>query len=195
MIHLAVLIHNLQMTGIPSQPIVENCTDNSDGALLLVIECKYPGVQLDDSSLKINVTVDDVNTFFKFANKVHVNGTSDEVTVQIINRYRESKPTIKQCEPVLSPVPSSTVLTSPPIPSPIPKDKPGLLKHQTKHLSAEVVLNLLLSFSNSYMYIITNSHHHHHSEHYWWNNSHCSMCSYSYNSGCSCLSEEKRTVY
>ena len=55
MIRLAVLIHNLQMTGIPSQPIVENCTNNNDGALLLVIECKYPGVPLDDPSLKINV--------------------------------------------------------------------------------------------------------------------------------------------
>ena len=107
MIYLAVLIHNMQMTGIPSQPIVENCTDNTDGALLLVIECKYPGVQLDDSSLKINVTVDDVNTSLEFANKVHVNGTSDEVTVQIINRYGESEPTIKQCGPAPSPVPSS----------------------------------------------------------------------------------------
>ena len=109
MIRLAVLIHNLQMTGIPSQPIVENCTNNNDGALLLVIECKYPGVPLDDPSLKINVTVDDVNTSFKFANKLYVNRTSDEVTVQIINRYRESKPTIKQCGPAPSPVPSSTV--------------------------------------------------------------------------------------
>ena len=170
------------MTGIPSQPIVENCTDNSDGALLLVIECKYPGVPLDDSSLKINVTVDDVKTSLEFAIKLHVNGTSDEVTVQIINRYGESKPTIKQCGPAPSPVPSSTVIP-PPTPSsfvtPIPKDKPGLLKHQTKHLSAEVVLNLLLLFSNSY--IFTNSRHHH-SEHYWWNNS-PHWCSYSYNSG------------
>ena len=191
MIYLAVLIHNMQITGIPSQPIVENCTDNSDGALLLVIECKYPGVQLDDPSLKINVTVDDVNTSFKFANKLHVNGTSDEVTVQIINKYGESKPTIKQCGPAPSPVPSSTAIP-PSTPSssvtPIPKDKPGLLKHQTKHLSAKVVLNLLLLFSNSY--IFTKSHHHHYSEHYCWNN-YPYWCSYSYNSGYSCLSEKK----
>ena len=191
MIYLAVLIRNMQITGIPSQPIVENCTDNSDGALLLVIECKYPGVPLDDPSLKINVTVDDVNTSFKFANKVHVNGTSEEVTVQIINRFGVSKPTIKQCEPVPSPVPSSTVIP-PSAPSssvtPIPKDNPGLLKHQTKHLSAKVVLNLFLLFSNSY--IFTNSYHHHYSEHYCWNNSPY-WCSYSYNSGYSCLSEKK----
>ena len=179
--------------GIPSQPIVENCTDNSDGALLLVIECKYPGVLLVDPSLKINVTVDDVKTSLEFANKLH--RSSDEVMVQIINRYGESKPTIKQCGPAPSPVPSSTAIP-PPTPSssvtPIPKDKPGLLKHQTKRLSAEVVLNLLLLFSNSY--IFTNSHHHHHSEHYGWNNS-PHWCSYSYTSGCSCLSEKKRTIY
>ena len=84
---------------------------------MLQVESEYPGVLLNDSSLKIYVTVDGTVESFKYmhTNKIHISKMSDEVTVQIINRYGSSTLTKTQC----GPLPSSSV-------TPSPTDEPGM---------------------------------------------------------------------